>query len=706
MSVELLSPAGDLESLKCAVFEGANAVYFGAKSFNARAKANNFENLLEVTRFCHLYGVKTYLTLNTLIDNNQIEDFLNTAKNALECGIDAFIVQDFGALYLLKNYFKDVEIHASTQMAINNYLGARQAKKHGIKRIVLSREVNLNDIKRIKKETNMELEFFIQGALCVGFSGNCYLSSAIFGKSGNKGECMQPCRLPYTAMLENNEVAKGYLLSAKDICMANRLKELKEAGINSFKIEGRLRRAGYVANVTKTYRKILDNNFAVNEEQLRSIKKAFNRGDFTEGYLNGNDKIIYKNIQGHKGIEIGKVLSVKLGNRFNIIQIKSSHNITRGDVLKFIKNEKEVATITAVDIKKEHDAYIITTTAKIDKDCIVHLILDCSLEESLLSNEKKLPVEFHLTARVGEKLSLSCHFNDIDVVAYGNECNEAVNQPLNEAGAKQQLSKLGNTYFYLSKFSVDIENVFVSKAELNALRNNVTSQVLNHYANKKEIQVNNQILEDNSIVNRLNGEYSLEISSEITSDCDYLVVYPENYQTFDFSKINHNNVFLYIPSFLREEDIELIDKILNENPSLGVYAENLGALEYNRKTILGAKLNIKNIYAIKELMGDNVVAVVASPEIDDTNFEILQKSTDIPVFRSEINNFELMTLVHCPIKTIFNNNCASCKFNKNIKLKMDNGQLLALNRRTIKHCYFNLSKIVDLKKQIMYTRCC
>ncbi len=706
MCVELLSPAGDFESLKCAVFEGANAVYFGAKSFNARAKASNFEDLSEVVGFCHLYGVKTYLTLNTLIDNNQVSDFLDTAKYALECGVDAFIVQDFGALYLLKNYFEDVEIHASTQMAINNYLGAKEAKRHGIKRIVLSREVNLNDIKRIKKETNMELEFFIQGALCVGFSGNCYLSSAIFGKSGNKGECLQPCRLSYTAMIEGKEVARGYLLSAKDICMASRLKELKEAGINSFKIEGRLRRPGYVANVTKTYREIIDNNFAVNDMQLINIKKAFNRGDFTEAYLNGNDNIIYKNIQGHKGIKIGKVINVKLGNRFNVIKIKSSHIISKGDVLKFIKNEKEMATITAIDIKKEDDVYTITTTAKLEKDCAVHLILDTNLEQQLLGQEKKLPVEFNLTARVGERLCLTCKYNNIQVVSYGDLCKEAINQPLSEEDAKQQLAKLGNTYFYLDKFSADIGNVFVSKAELNSIRNKAIDELLSHFAVKKEIKVNSQILETYEAIKNINREYSLEISAENASNCDYFIVYPENYQTFDYINIKHNNAFLYIPIFLRGEDIELIDKILHENPNLGVYAENFGALGYNRKTILGAKLNIKNIYAIKELENENVVAIVASPEIDDNNLKILQNSTNIPVFKSDMNNFELMTLVHCPIKTIFNNNCGACKYSKNIKLKMNNGQMLALNRRTLKHCYFNLSKIVDNKKQIMYTKYC
>lgn len=702
-NVELLSPAGDFQSLKLAVFGGANAVYFGAKSFNARAKAGNFgEDLLEAVAFCHLYGVKAYLTLNTLVENDEINKLVETAKNALECGIDAFIVQDFGVLNVLKNTFPDAEIHTSTQMAVNNYLGAIEAEKMGAKRVVLSRETNLEDIKLIKEKTNLEIEYFIQGALCVCFSGNCYLSSHLFKKSGNKGECLQPCRLPYKAFLKGKEIKSGYLLSAKDICLSNRLKELTEAGVDSFKIEGRLRRGGYVSAVTKAYRKIIDNNFKLEMEDEINIKKAFNRGNFVEGYLNGNGGIIDENIQGHIGIKIGEVINFKPGQKFNIVEIKATNPINKGDGLKFILNKKECGVVTAMDIKNEGNIYKITTTSKIPKGANVHLILDAKKELADLAYVKKLPINFKLTALKDKKLKLECVFNGLKEVVYGDVCEESLNKPLEKNEAYEQLSKLGDTNFYLETFNFVTDNVFVTKKQLNEIRRSVVSLILSKFNAKKEVKTNNWNLVLNQEKN-IKRKETLEVSENLNSSADFLVVKPKNYGDFNYKKITHKNAYLYIPSFLRKNDICLVDNILNENKNLGVYAENIVALGYNRKTILGAKLNIKNIYAINELQKQNVTAIVSSPEISNDNFVKLQNFASVPVFKSEMENFDLMTLVHCPIKMLYNNTCANCKFVDGITYKMENGTELKLSKYVVKHCYFNLSKNVDMNCKILYT---
>lgn len=728
--MELLAPAGNFNTLKTAVCAGADAVYFGGKGFNARVKADNFEmDLKDAVAFCHMHNVKAYFTLNTLIDNQQIANVLDCINLAISAGVDAFIVQDFGVLHILKNYYKNVEIHTSTQMAVNNYLGAIEAQKMGASRVVVSREISLEDIKLIKKNTNLQIEAFIQGALCVCFSGNCYLSSYMFGKSGNKGECLQPCRLPVKAFLKGKEIKRGYLLSAKDICMAQRLQELIDAGVDSFKIEGRLRRAGYVGQIVKTYRKIIDNEKVENAD-LINIKKSFNRGDFTEGYLNGNNNIIYEHIQGHTGICIGKVVSFSRGKKFNVVKIKSSHNISKGDGLKFIDGNKELATITAVDIKSDGNIYTITTTASVKVGANVHLILDAESELVAESLIKKLNVDFTLIAKENQNLCLMYKFNNISGKVYGNLCNKAINAPLTKESAYSQLSKLNDTYFVLNKFEFVGDNVFVSKAELNSLRRCAIEQIEKNFYGSFDFlelesikakvlkdyngaclqeQANACIACDNShaigyadacrqneakLPAKLNFAFAklAENYNAINKSKEVIVIRPSNYQTYDFSKITNKNVYLYIPAFLRNQDIKVVNDILDANPNINVYAENIAALNYARKTILGAKLNLKNVFAIKQLLNNNVVGIVASAEISEENFTLLKKETKLPLYKILFSDIDLMTLVHCPIKMLFGNTCKDCKFQENIIYQMDNLKEFTLSRYKLANCYFVIRK--------------
>lgn len=700
---ELLAPAGNFESLKMAVMAGATAVYFGAKNFNARAKAENFgEDMDKAVAFAHMYGVKAYLTLNTLIEYDQIEDLCKTIQMALSAKVDAFIVQDLGVVNILKNCFPQAVIHASTQMAINNYEGAIQAQKMGITRVVLSRETFLNDIKLIKEKTELEIEYFIQGALCVCFSGNCYLSSCLFGKSGNKGECLQPCRLPYKAFLKDKQIAQGYLLSAKDMNMSARLKELATSGVTSFKIEGRLRRPAYVYEATKVYREILDNNYSTNTDEQLRLKKAFNRGDYCEGYFNGNAGIIDPKIQGHKGIKIGKVISFKKGNKFNIITIKSS-TINKGDGLKFILNDQEIATITAMDIKELNGTYQITTTANVKANSDVYLILDKQNEDNALSQIVRLPLSIKLEAYVGKPLKLNytltyginSHVETYIGEVFGDICEKANTISLNYEQAKESLQKLNDTYFYLKSLTLNTDNVFLTKKQLNEIRRKMLENINNYFLTKNEVIFNKNNLK-NELENKYKNKpnYTLEITENYNSQADFLVVKPRNFRDYDYSKITHKNAYLYVPSFLPNPDLILIKEILNKYPKLGVYAQNLGAINLSDKVILGAKLNLKNMFAINEILSlcKGVKLIEATPELTETNFNILNENTNIPMIKCSFNNFELMTFVHCPIKTLFNNICTNCKYSDDIKYKMQNGTTLKLNRYKLNNCYFSLTK--------------
>lgn len=690
---ELLSPAGDFESLKSAIYAGANAVYFGAKNFNARAKANNFgDDLSRAVAFVHLYGAKAYLTLNTLVEDKDALSVIETVQNALNAGIDAFIVQDFGIVNLIKHSFDNVEIHASTQMAVNNYLGAITAEKMGIKRVVLSRETSIEDIKLIKQKTNLEIEYFVQGALCVCLSGNCYLSSCKFGKSGNKGECLQPCRLPYKALLKGKTLAEGYLLSAKDINLSNYLKTLSDIGVDSFKIEGRLRRPAYVYSVTNTYRNIIDNNYQTTDQDQINIKKAFNRGNFTPAYFNGNGNIIDKNIQGHIGVKIGKVLNFEKGKKFNILSLTSTHKLNKGDTLKIINQNKELCVITAVDIKSTGKTYQITTTSNAVKGADVHLILDAQKEKMDLSKIKRLSVNFNLIAFAGENIVLEYELlgktkGDIRLKGSvsGSKLESAKTIALDFVNAKQSLQKLNDTPFMLNVLNLQTDNVFVSKQELNYLRNNAVENILKYFEKNSTIKANYDYV--NSQLNKINN------SNKILKKNDFNLVKPRDYVNFNYEKYNNENSYLYIPPFLRNEDIEVIKNILSKYQNMGIYAQNLSALQFARRTILGANLNIKNIFAINELYNENVDYIVASPELNDEDFEHLSNLTPVNLVKSSFEDVDVMTLVHCPIKMLFNSTCKDCKYQDGIQYIMQNNQKLYLYRYKLKNCYFGLKTI-------------
>lgn len=696
---ELLSPAGNFESLKMAVKAGATAVYFGAKNFNARAKASNFgADLAGAIAYAHMYGVKAYLTLNTLVEQDQISSLCELITSAMQYGIDAFIVQDFGVVAILKNCFPKAVIHASTQMGINNYQGAKYAEQMGVSRVVLSRETSLNDIALIKQNTNLEIEYFVQGALCTCFSGNCYMSSFLFNKSGNKGECMQPCRLPYRAVLKGKTLASGFLLSAKDISMSNRLQDLVSAGVCSFKIEGRLRRESYVYHTTKVYRQIIDNNYNVSQNQQNILKKSFNRGDYCEGYFAGNGNIIDSNIQGHKGLFVGSVIAFEKGNKFNVLTINSTQ-IKKGDVLKIIDPNNTVqnqVVISAVDVKLANKCSKITTKSVVGAGWHAYIITDSSLELTAQNAEKRLPLNVELFAFGNSplKVNYSLIYGNGQVLkgeSKGQECQSATNAPLSYESAKESFLKLKETNFVLNEFKLNSQNAFVTKKQLNDLRHAMLSQIDQFFMQPKQVEANYSFLKQSN--KHFSGKgATIEFGDAFNSSADFYVVKPKDYTLYNYQKITHPNAYLYVPSFLPNQDYVQIERILKDNPNLGVYAQNLGAMTLSNKIILGAKLNLKNYYAIAQLMSKKVQLVELTPELTLENYNKLRQQFDVPFILASFDNFDLMTLVHCPIKTIFKNNCSNCKYCEDINYIMQNGAELKLNRTKIVNCLFTLTK--------------
>jgi len=351
-NIELLSPVGDWDCLKAAVQNGADCVYFGVDQFNARMHAANFsiEDMKKVIKYCKLRNVKTHLTLNILIKDEEFDDAINLVKIAYSSGIDAIIVQDLGlAKYIIDN-FPGLSVYASTQMTAHNLQGVLELEKLGFKRVVLSRELPVEEIEYICKNTKLEIETFIHGALCICYSGQCLFSSVIGGRSGNRGKCAGPCRLPYDLIYvddktkKQNIIDKGYLLSPKDLCGLAYIPRLINAGVKCFKIEGRMKSPEYVATVTRIYRKYIDifekgQEFFIDENDINDLMQVFNRGGFSNGHLDKkpNRKFIFSEKPNNLGVYIGTIKKYNVNKGYITLNLEEPLEI--GDSIAISRSE-------------------------------------------------------------------------------------------------------------------------------------------------------------------------------------------------------------------------------------------------------------------------------------------------------------------------------------------------------------------------------
>lgn len=299
-NIELLAPAGNEAALRAAVQSGADAVYIGGKSFGARASAVNFtiEDIKKQAQYCHLYGVDLHVTVNTLIKDREIEALMEYVAQLVDVGVDALIIQDIGVAKLIHKAFPDMPLHASTQMTVTSLEGVKYLEEMGFSRVVLARELDKREIEKICKGARAEIETFAHGAICMCYSGQCLMSSILGGRSGNRGRCAQPCRLKYDLLEKGKNAGSAYVLSPRDMALVKHLQELKDIGVKSLKIEGRLKRAEYVSAVVGVYRKYLDGMQDVSKDDMRELHDAFSRTGFTDGYFTsrlGAEMMSHKN---------------------------------------------------------------------------------------------------------------------------------------------------------------------------------------------------------------------------------------------------------------------------------------------------------------------------------------------------------------------------------------------------------------------------
>ena len=475
--IEILAPAGSYESFHAAIVAGADAVYAGGPKFGARAFAENFteDQLLNAIDYAHLHQRKFYLTVNTLLKDYEIEQLPEYLEPLYQRGLDAVIVQDMGVLNVVRQYFPDMDIHASTQMTVTGVNEAQFLKENGAVRVVPAREISLEEVRNIKSVTGMEMECFVHGALCYCYSGQCLLSSLIGGRSGNRGQCAQPCRLPYTVDGE-----KGYLLSLKDICTLDIIPDLIESGIDSFKIEGRMKRPEYVAGVTSIYRKYVDlylknpqKPYWVDDKDKEMLMDLFNRGGFHTGYYkqkNGRNMITIQK-PNHIGVKVGTVLSQK-GRE---VQMRALTDIAAGDLIEF-KNEAQRYTTGKSCKQGEVITILAPKGIRLSVGEVLYRVqspeLLNTLETSYSEGKVIEKLYGYISLEAGKAAKLVVCKDEYSVeVESGQQVEAASSRPLDEERIKKQLQKTGNTEFEFDVLDVELHGeVFLPMQQLNEMR--------------------------------------------------------------------------------------------------------------------------------------------------------------------------------------------------------------------------------------------
>ena len=687
--IELLSPVGDFDCLKAAVQNGANAVYFGSNLFSARAFAKNFDQneLEQAINYAKLRGVKTHLTLNTLIKDDEFKDALNVAKIAYEFGIDALIVQDIGlARFLIKN-FPNLEIHASTQMTTSNLEGVKKLGKLGFNRVVLSRECSISEIEHICKNSNIEIEVFAHGALCISYSGQCLFSSMVGGRSGNRGMCAQPCRLPYSLIESEKVIDNGYLFSPRDLCSLEYLPKLISAGVKSLKIEGRMKSPTYVATVTRIYRKYIDlaykylnkdiSKYAIDENDKKELMQVFNRGGFSSGHLsdNPNKKLVYPQKPNNMGITLGKIQ--KFNPNKGLITVKLENEVSVGDGISF-ENESTKYTVSELmskntNIKSGLSGEIVTfgrMKGNIKPGDTVYKITDKNLslaaQNSFSDENIKLKLDCKLEIKTNKKIlvNVKClDFNVQDSYEFDYIPDIAKSAPITIEKILIQFNKTLNTCFEFNEININLDkDLFIPTSILNEIRrqiiNRIEEKILNSFKRKINFKLeNNSANENNSVqetalllnILHLDYDYSkLKHFDKIYIPLKYFA--DKKYESILKILENKSNLYIYMPVIVKDRYLETIETIIRNSLETfkikGAVVSEISSIRFfkNMDIIANYNFNIFNSYSASEVEKLGFSSITLSPELTSDELSNIQnKNKEVIVY----GRIPLMTMSYC-----------------------------------------------------------
>lgn len=716
--VELLAPVGSMESLYAAVANGANAVYLGGEEFSARKHATNFskEELKEAVKYAHLRGVSVHVAVNILMSDEELTRALDYIKYLYEIDVDALIIQDMGLASLVRKLFPELEIHASTQMTINNLEGVKFLENLGFKRVVLARETPIEEIENIVKNSNVEIEVFVHGALCVAYSGQCLMSSYIGGRSGNRGSCAQPCRMAYSIVDKNERVLDGweekYVLSTKDLNAITEVNRLIEIGVDSFKIEGRMKRPEYVATIVSKYRKVIDNGIeSLSEKDNEDIRQIFNR-DFTKGITFkdfGNSFISYDR-PDNRGILLGKVEQVDKDH----IYVKLYEDLNKDDGVEFsLGNGKYKGTRSPLYGKKG-EIIKLYKIGNIKKDSDVYKSSSIELlnlaKDSYENKEYEYKVAMKFISNLGEKPSLELYYKDI-IIKVENEfiAQEAKKKGLEKEKVYEQLSKLGDTVFTIGEIQIDIDsNLFLPVSVINELRRdaidilesklsnkNNRKQLENYKENKKELlKINTEKENKTSAVSvKINDIAQLYQINKDTVDRLYINYINELEETFNYLNGCNGEIYLYTDRILTTGQLEKIESVVEKYKDRldGIAVSNIGSLNLflnkfkNLKIHADIGLNIFNSYTAAFFRECGVDSILLSTELTLTQVNSIYKNLGGNIEILTYGYLESMKMRTCPMALIkgcsYKKDCDSCNFKTGYGLKDRLGMIFKFDRK-------------------------
>ena len=645
MKYELLAPAGDMECLKWAIEGGCDAIYLGGNHFGARAYSKNFsdEELVEAIKYAHRYGVKVYLTCNTLIYDEEVEEFLKFVRFAHQNGIDAVLIQDLGMYDLVHQKFPDLEIHASTQMHIHNLNGVLNLQKWGAKRVVMVRETSYETLKKIKKHTSIELEVFVHGALCVSYSGQCLMSSLIGGRSGNRGKCAGTCRQQYSLIDDNGKKYNedSYLLSTRDLNTLEDIGKLIELGIDSFKIEGRMKRAEYVYLVVSIYRKAIDNYLKyketrITEDDILELKKIYNR-KFTKGYLFNDKNIMNTYRPNHLGIKIGKVIKKDK----NSIYIKLNNKLINGDGIRFLNKVEDDGLIISqmyinkqkVISAKENDVIEIKGNINCDNGATVIKTTDKEQMDKLnnLINKRtrKVRINGKVIVKQDEFMKITLNDGKNEVTFISDEKPQlATNKPLMKEDIEKQIKKINDTIYTFRNLEIYTDNKsFVPLSKLNEIRRGAI-----------------ELLDQKRLYNieYKKCSYNIDLPNFNTVNKENILIRNKDmYNKIKSKKFNE----LYLPDYLYnvindDRKVLKLSRVQNENRKYDtpVLVGEIGSIIKDCYTDFS--FNVVNSYTVAFLHSIGVNRVTLSQELND---EEIKELIDAYIKRYQKNlNLELI----------------------------------------------------------------
>lgn len=642
---ELLAPAGNMDAFLAAIEAGADAIYIGGYTFGARAFANNFsdDEIIKCINYAHLYGVKVYITVNTIVYEKEVDLFLNYIDFLHRNNVDAIIIQDLGMFDLVRKVYPNLELHASTQMHIHNLNGVLNLQKWGAKRVVMARETSYETLKEIKKHTSIELEVFVHGALCVSYSGQCLMSSLIGGRSGNRGKCAGTCRQQYNLIDDNGKEYNedSYLLSTRDLNTLEDIGKLIELGIESFKIEGRMKRAEYVYLVVSIYRKAIDNYLKyketrITENDILELKKIYNR-QFTKGYLFNDKNIMNTYRPNHLGIKIGKVIKKDK----NSIYIKLNNKLINGDGIRFLNKVEDDGLIISqmyinkqkVISAKENDVIEIKGNINCDNGATVIKTTDKEQMDKLnnLINKRtrKVSINGKVIVKQDEFMKITLNDGKNEVTFISDEKPQlATNKPLMKEDIEKQIKKINDTVYTFRNLEIYTDNKsFVTLSKLNEIRRGTI-----------------ELLDQKRLYNieYKKCSYNIDLPNFNTVNKENILIRNKDmYNKIKSKKFNE----LYLPDYLYngindDRKVLKLSRIQNENRKydIPVLVGEIGSIIKDCYTDFS--FNVVNSYTVAFLHSIGVNRVTLSQELND---EEIKELIDAYIKRYQKNpNLELI----------------------------------------------------------------